>query len=303
MADRGPCRPIPLILFSTTSDRRSRLALLCARSVNSHPCCNQRATSKWALWEVYVHGRDRRRGESVADRVRAAEFLRTDLASPAAVRDLAATVGDRIGRLDAFVLNGPLACEECRLAWDAIEETFAVDQLAPTCSPTSWPTSCGRRHPPAWSSPPRPFTRGANPSSTGQIDCTGDYDALDAYVRSKIVNLLFAVELADRFGDASVSVNAVHLGFVPGSGLYRYVGPLFQVVVIARVLPFVATSVADGAKGIVYLSDSTAVEDVTGAYFHRTERTEPDSRVDDPKLQDRLWSVCAILAGVDPDWP
>lgn len=141
-------------------------------------------------------------------------------------------------------------------------------------------------------------------SGPDEIDCTGDYDALDAYARSKLTNLLVAVELADRFGDAGVAVNAFHPGFVPGSGPYRHVGPLFRTVVaVARVLPFVATSVEDGAEGIVYLSDSTAIDDVTGAYFHGIRRGEPDARMTDPERRDQIWPVCATLAGVGPDWP
>lgn len=259
-------------------------------------------------WEVYVHGRDRRRGESVAARVReaggTANFLRADLASPAAVRDLAATVRDRTDRLDALVLNAALAREECRLAWDGVEETFAVNQLAPYLLAHELADLLRA------SAPARVVVTSSAVHSRGDldlkegIDCTGDYDTLDAYARSKLANLLFTVELADRFEDAGVSVNAFHPGFVPGSGLYRHVGPLFRVVVaVARTLPFVATSVAEGAEGIVHLSDSTAVEDVTGAYFHGTERTEPDPRVGDLELRARLWSTCATLAGVDSDWP
>lgn len=62
---------------------------------------------------VLLVGRDAERGEATANRMRQAgadaEFLRYDLASQSAVRDLAADVRDRVDRLDALVNNAGLA--------------------------------------------------------------------------------------------------------------------------------------------------------------------------------------------------
>lgn len=262
-------------------------------------------------WRVFVHGRDPDRGQDVVDRAERvggeASFFRADFTDRAAVRDLAADVRDRLdGGLDALVLNAGLACDECRLGWGGIEETFAVNQVAPYLLTHDLAGSLAEAAPArvvVTSSAVHP--RGElDFEDTGDIDCSGSYDALDAYARSKFANLVFTMELADRFAAENVTVNAFHPGFIPGSGLYRSLGPFFRTAItLSRVVPFVGMTVEKGAEGIVYLTDAAEVADTTGAYFHRRRRKEPDSRVSDPARRELLWSVCADVAGVDPDWP
>lgn len=262
-------------------------------------------------WRVFVHGRDRSRGEAVVERARRAsasdnvEFLRADFADRSAVRGLAETVRERTSRLDALVHNAGLSRGSCRLAWDGVEETFAVNQLAPYLLTHDLATLLV-------DSSARVVVTASAVHERGELDfedptalvCAGSYDALAAYARSKLANVLFALELADRFAGSAVTANALHPGFVPGSRLYRHTGLLFRAAItLSRYVPFVGTAVEEGAEGIVYLVDSPEVEETTGAYFHGREREEPDPRVHDADRRERLWNLCADLADVSPDWP
>lgn len=260
-------------------------------------------------WKVYVHGRNRRRGEAVVARVRAAggdaTFFQADFSSREAVRALADAVRSRTDRLDALVLNAALSTDECRLAWDGVEEVFAVNQVAPYLLAHDLVDMLTA------TVPSRVVITSSGVHSRGEldfdgpadIDCAGDYDALDSYARSKLANLVFAMALADRLDGTGVTVNALHPGFVPGSGLYRNAGLPFRVALTAlRIIPFVGTSVEDGARGLVYLTDSESVADTTGAYFHGTRRVEPDARVANSALQTLVWDVSAAVAGVDSEW-
>lgn len=259
-------------------------------------------------WHVLVHGRDPQRGEAVVARAQEAggdaTFFRADFANREAVRDLADEVRDHTDRLDALVLNAGIASDPCRLVWDGVEETFAVNQGAPYLLTHELVDLLEQ------SAPARVVATSSTVHTRGEldfagpedIDCAGDTDTLDRYARSKLANLAFVMELADRTDD--VTVNAFHPGFVPGSKLYRNVNPLFRAAITAaQVIPFLGTSVDDAASGLVYLTDSEDVADVTGTYFEGTQPTAPDSRVDDPELRDLVWSVSASVAGVDPDWP
>ena len=261
-------------------------------------------------WRVFVHGRDRERGERVVERTREARgeaaFLGADFASESGVHDLADELRSRTARLDALVLNAGVASDGCRLAWDGVEEMFAVNQLAPYLLAHELSDLLKR------SSPARVVLTSSTMHTRGEldfdapaeIDCTDAGSVLDRYARSKLANLAFATELADRFEGDGVTVNAFHPGFVPGSRLYRHVGPAFRAALAAaRLLPFVGTSVDDAAAAMVHLVDDDAVADTTGGYFHGTERATPDSRVTDPDRRELVWSISAELAGVDPDWP
>ncbi|WP_255195252.1 SDR family NAD(P)-dependent oxidoreductase [Halorarius litoreus] len=255
-------------------------------------------------WRVLVHGRNRERGERVVDAIESAGseavFHRADFADVDAVRNLAATVREE-PRLDALVNNAALSVNEYREA-EGVELTLAVNHLAPYLL-THELLPLLRE-----SAPARVVVTASGVHFRGEIDPENlsmpDYDALDAYARSKLANVLFAVELASRLDPAAVTANAYHPGFVPDTGLYRDSSlPVRLATRLASLVPGVGTSTAAGADGLVYLTDADDVADVTGAYFARREREEPDSRAHDTGLRERLWDVSADLVGVDPDWP
>ncbi|ELZ14314.1 short-chain dehydrogenase/reductase SDR [Halovivax asiaticus JCM 14624] len=279
-------------------------------------------------WDVLVHGRNRERGETLVDEIRAAgnraTFLRADFADPEGVHTLVDAVRDHTETLDALGLNAALSSSECAEGWDGVELTFAVNQLAPyllahelldrvqaapdgrivvTASaihtrgelPINPSASTGE------SARTETATTASAPTlDTAQLACTDDYEAFGAYARSKLANLCFAAELDERLPD--VPVTAFHPGFVPGSGLYRDVGlPLRAFIRLTDLLPFVGTSVADGADPIVHLVDDE-IDEGAGIYYDNTEPKDPDPRVHDRTHRRALWNTCADLTGVNPDW-
>ncbi|AGB16253.1 short-chain dehydrogenase of unknown substrate specificity [Halovivax ruber XH-70] len=289
-------------------------------------------------WDVLVNGRNRERGEALVDEIRVAgnqaTFFRADFADPEGVHTLADAVRDHTDTLDTLVLNAALSSSECAEGWDGVELTFAVNQLAPyllahelldrvqaapagriviTSSaihtrgelPIDPSASTGESEPTESSttekSPTETATADSTPAlDTAQLACTDDYDAFGAYARSKLANLCFAAELDERLPD--VPVTAFHPGFVPGSGLYRDVGlPLRAFIRLTDLLPFVGTSVADGADPIVHLVDDEIDVDA-GIYYDNTEPKDPDPRVHDRTHRRALWNTCADLTEIDPDW-
>ena len=249
---------------------------------------------------VVVTGRSRERGlATVAEIERAGgsgQLFCADFADMATVRALADAFRERHDRLDVLVNNAACSRGERRITAEGHELTLAVNHLAPyllthdlldVLSPTA---------------------RIVNTSSTvhrrGDIDFAdlrleSGYEALAAYTRSKLANLLFTVELAARLDD--IAVNAVHPGFVPGSGLYRHASLRVRAfMALAARLPFAGTSLEDAADGLVRLATAS---DTTGTYFEGREPADPDPRARDPRLRTHLWNVSAALVGIDPDWP
>lgn len=261
-------------------------------------------------WHVLVHGRDQQRGDAVVARAEdtggEATFFQADFSSRDAVRQLATDVQEKVSHLDALVLNAGIASESCRLVWDGVEEMFAVNQLAPYLL-THELREMLRRSSPARvvaTSSTMHFRGELDFTTSDEIDCSGASDILELYARSKLANLAFVMELATRFKRDHVTVNAFHPGFVPGTKLYRNVGPLLRAAfTVIRVVPFLGTNVESAAEGLVYLTDSTGVSEITGTYFHGTNRADPDPRVEDSEVREHVWSVSAELTGVNPEWP
>jgi NAD(P)-dependent dehydrogenase (short-subunit alcohol dehydrogenase family) len=256
---------------------------------------------------VVVTGRDRDRGRAAVAEVERAggegQFFRADFAAMDAVRAVADEFRKRYDRLDVLLHNAGCSRDNRRLTDEGHEETFAVNHLAP------YLLTHDLADLPHASAPTRVVVTVSTLHRRGELDFddlrleTG-YDALDAYARSKLANVLFTTELAARFEGSGVTANAVHPGFVPESGLYRDVAlPVRAFMTVAARLPFVGTSVEQAADGLVYLAAAPETAEVSGAYFEGRERTEPDSRAHDEQLRERLWNVSADLVGVDADWP
>ncbi|MFC7098889.1 SDR family oxidoreductase [Halobaculum marinum] len=267
---------------------------------------------------VVTVGRDRERGRAVAADVTAetpgrVEFRRVDLADQSAVRNLASAVDDEYDRLDALVHNAGLSSKERRETADGVELTLAVNHLAPYLLTHDLVDLLGA-------------TRGARVVVTassvhrrGKIDLDDSedldalnsrsgYDALDAYARSKLANVAFTLELAERLRASArtegVVANCVHPGFIPTTGLYRDVSWRAKLLTrLAGAVPGVGTDVEEGARRLVAVTTDDAYADRTGLYVGGDGPEQPSAAARDAALRERLWRLSAALVGVDPDWP
>lgn len=246
---------------------------------------------------VLVHGRNERRGaevvRAVAESGADAGFLPADFADLEAVRALAAAVRDRVDGLDVLVNNAGAYFRRGRLTGDGIERTFAVNHVAPFL--------LTRRLLDAMPADGRVVVVSSDVHRRGDLDLAAatsveDYDGFEAYARSKLANLLFAVELAER---TERPANACHPGFVPGSAVWRGT-PLYvrAATGLLSVLPGVGATPAEGAVPPVYLAARPDL-DASGEYFEATQPAERSPLADDPDARERLWAASADLAGVD----
>src|SRR5262249_36536693 len=100
-----------------------------------------------------------------------------------------------------------------------------------------------------------------------------DFDAISkgepfsgwrAYQQSKLANILFTYELSRRLDGSSVTVNALHPGFVR-TNIFRQEGIVGWLV--RRVADVIALSPEQGARTSIYLASSPDVSGVSGGYF------------------------------------
>jgi len=257
---------------------------------------------------VTIVGRDADRGSRIAEESTAetdgtVRFRRADLAGQSTVRELAADVRASHDRLDVLAHNAGLSSSDRIETTDGIERTLAVNHLAPyllTHELADRLRADGGA---------RVVVTASGIHYRGTLDFADlqferGYEGLDAYARSKLANVAFTVELADRFDRDGVVANCFTPGFVPSTGLFRESGLRTRLLIgLAGLVPGVGTTEAAGARRLETLATAPEWGSRTGAYVDDGGATEPDPAATDPDVRERLWRVSADLVGVDPGWP
>jgi NAD(P)-dependent dehydrogenase (short-subunit alcohol dehydrogenase family) len=238
---------------------------------------------------LLVHGRDPDRAHAAArelgDETR---WFVADLSSLEEVRRLAREVGDEVERLDVLVNNAGVVSPERRESADGDELTFAVNYLAHFLL-TGLLLPLLERSAPA---------RVVNVASAGQAQIDFDdvmlersYDGFRAYAQSKLAQIMFTFELADRLGSAGVTVNALH----PAT--------LMDTKMVRESLGRVTSSVEEGVEAVVRLATSPELEAVTGRYFDGLSESRAHEQAYDRAARQRLWEVSTRLTGWSPEDP
>ncbi|MEF8901994.1 MAG: SDR family NAD(P)-dependent oxidoreductase, partial [Halovenus sp.] len=217
---------------------------------------------------------------------------------------LAADIRETYDRVDALVHNAGLSARRRTETADGIELTFAVNHLAPyLLTHELWDRL-------VTAAPARVVVTASGVHHRATLDFddlqfTDDYDSLQAYARSKLANIAFTLELADRLpDDTPLTANCFHPGFVPSTNLFRD-APIWTrtAVRVAALVPGVGTTQQDGAQRLLRLVTAEKFGERTGTYVTGSGITSPSAEASDPETRNRLWAVSADLVGVDPDWP
>lgn len=243
---------------------------------------------------VLLHGRDPRKGRTVLEELRSKtgseslELFQADLSSQRQVRSMAAEIKRRHGRLHVLLNNAGVFMKERRLTEDGFEMTFAVNHLAPFLL-THLLLDLLQR-----SAPSRIITVSSVAHFGASVDWSNlqgekRFDGYEAYALSKLCNILFTYELAERLKGTEVTANCLHPGVIRTKLLRAGFGDI------------PGDDPVKGAKIPIYLATSPEVEGLSGLYFEalRPAPTSPTSR--DRRLQKKLWQISERLTGTS--WP
>jgi NAD(P)-dependent dehydrogenase (short-subunit alcohol dehydrogenase family) len=241
---------------------------------------------KRVVWELaqrgaalLLHGRNRERLQAACEEVgeeTGSEKLRyylADFSSLGDVRELAGRILTDEERLDVLVNNAGIISRERAESEDGYELTFAVNYLSHYlltrllvpllhgCAPA----------------------RVVNVASAGQrpVDfqdpmLVGNYEAMKAYSQSKLAQIMFTFELAERLSDTGVTVNALHPASLMGTKM------------VMETFGRSMSTVEEGAEATVRLAASPELEGVTGRYFDGKCETRADRQANDAATRKRL---------------
>jgi len=250
---------------------------------------------------VVITARDRVRGDVAVTDIAAAsgsdavELVVFDLADLSSVRGGAADLLERCPRIDVLVNNAGLILSERSLSADGYEATFAINHLGPFLL-----TDLLRQR--LIDSAP---SRIVNVASTAHnfarrgmvfddLMAERSYKQMEVYGRTKLANILFTTELADRLSGTGVTANSLHPGSV-ATGYARDGDTTgFLAWGVKVYAPFSLTP-EQGARTSVYLASSPDVEGVTGKYFAKSRQKTPSANARDREAAARLWEISERL--------
>jgi NAD(P)-dependent dehydrogenase (short-subunit alcohol dehydrogenase family) len=240
---------------------------------------------------VFVHGRDRARGESLVAEIEArdgkAEFVPADLSSLTEVRRLAETIWNRTDRLDLLINNAGVGTNSRgparRTSVDGYELRFAVNYLAGFLL-TSLLLPLMKKSVPA---------RIVNVASAGQqaidfddVMLTRGYSGVRAYCQSKLAQILFTIDLAGELEGSNVTVNSLHPASYMNTTMVRDAG----------VAPW--STVEEGAEAILNLATSPALEGRSGLYFDGLSEARANAQAYDADARRKLRELSLDLTGL-----
>jgi NAD(P)-dependent dehydrogenase (short-subunit alcohol dehydrogenase family) len=249
---------------------------------------------------VVMVGRDAARAEQARrqvieksgnDRV---DVLLGDLSSLAGIRGLADAFLARYPALQVLVNNAGTVELSRQLTVDGFEKTFAVNHLAYFLL-TNLLLPRLRE-----SAPARIVNVASEAHRIGRLDL-GDlqsekgYAAMRVYGTSKLLNLLFTVELAERLAGSGVTANSLHPGAV-STRLGTQNGALARLL-IGLLKPFFLTP-EQGAANSIYVAAAEELEGVSGKYFVKQKAVLPSRRSRRRGLARRVWARSSEMAGL-----
>ncbi|MEM7016628.1 MAG: SDR family oxidoreductase [Pseudomonadota bacterium] len=217
--------------------------------------------------------------------------LPVELASFQSVRDLARNFLDKYDRLDVLINNAGLFPPKQRMTEDGFEMQIGVNHFAPFLL-THLLLDCLKA-----SAPARIITVSSTLHKKASLDFdtfkgAEKYNSQAAYGQSKLANVMFALELAQRLEGSGVTSNVLH----PGAVATDIVRELPWIVRKIIGLMFIAPE--KGAQTTIMLASDASLAEVNGKYYDQCELAGYSALANDTALRKKLWDVSAEAAGL-----
>ncbi len=247
-------------------------------------------------WYVIAIGRDPGRSVAAEQEIRAAcrdgkvDMIRANLALMADAARVAQEIAALTDRLDVLVNNAGGMAKERVITAEGYEENFAGNHLGPFLLTIRLLPLL--RH--AAADAPRGSVRIINTSSIAgewvkvlpwdDLQMLDNYDAGQAYCRSKLANALFARGLAKRLAGDGIVAHSMHPGVVD-TGFITHADESTQAHI--RTIP--ALTPEQGADTLIWLATAEEPGQSSGGYFYKRKPRAPNPLVDDDACVERLW--------------
>ena len=250
---------------------------------------------------VVMACRSKDRGEEAVEEVRAqsgndsVRLMLCDLGSLKSIEEFCSQFRKEFSRLDVLINNAGVILPGRHNTADGNELQFGVNHLGHFLLTNRLMDLI------VASAPARIVIVSSGAHKSGRIhfedvNLTKNYSVWRAYGQSKLANLLFGYELAERLKGTGVTVNCLHPGAVATSmGVNRDTG--FGTFITRLLKPFFLTS-QQGAETTIYLATSDDIAGVTGKYFYRKKPVRSSKSSHDKAAGKRLWDLSEEMTGL-----
>ncbi|KAL0977990.1 hypothetical protein UPYG_G00164380 [Umbra pygmaea] len=253
---------------------------------------------------VLIACRDQVRADAAAEEVRRRSgngnvvVKQLDLASLQSVRDLAEDVQRTEDRLDILINNaGIMMCPKWKTA-DGFEMQFGVNHLGHFLL-THCLLDLLKR-----SAPSRIVNVSSLAHERGKIyfddiNLDQDYCPKKSYGQSKLANVLFSRELANRLQGTGVTVYSLHPGVIR-TELGRHLWPTMALWkrLIAQPFMMLIKSPWDGCQTTIYCAVDEEEANNTGLYYSDCAPKIPAPQAQDDEAARRLWDLSVSMVGL-----
>ena len=130
---------------------------------------------------------------------------------------------------------------------------------------------------------------GQQPIDFGDVILTRGYSGARAYCQSKLAQIMFMIDLAAALEGTGVTVTSLHPATYMDTTMVRRAG----------VTPL--SSVEEGARAILNLATSPAIEGQTGLYFNGLREAKAQAQAYDPDARRRLQALSLELTGLSAE--
>lgn len=262
--------------------------------------------------EITIVCRNPEKGKATAAEIEAAapgaaaDIVLCDLSELEQVHRAAAELNDRYSSIDVLVNNAGVQNLTPRLTSDGFDHMLASNYLGPfllTNLVLDRVTAAPAGRVVVVASEAHRVAGRLDPETFEHLGAYGRTTAVRAYGRTKLLDLLFALELARRLEEQGTGTTAnalcpglVSTNLVEGKGLGGAVDRLLTRTPLLR-------TPEQGARVVVKLASDPQMEGVTGRFFTSTPGAGllPSVRaVGDEALQRRVWERTCELVGLTP---
>ena len=251
-------------------------------------------------YQVIIAVRNRDKAEAVTHDIisrtgnRNVNYIIADLTSKKQVRECIEEFKKNYSTLDVLINNAGVCLPEKRITDDGMEESFQINHLSYFMFSNLLIDNLKK------SANPRIIVVSSGAYAGGKFDPDNfqsekGFSSFGTYSNTKLLNILFTLELADRLKDTPITVNALHPGVVNTNfgneikGLYSILYGIVKVFLLSS---------KKGAETSVYLASSEEVNRVTGKYFVKCKTVETRNPYITPANRKILWEKSLLLSGL-----
>jgi len=221
------------------------------------------------------------------------EIIPADLADQTEVKGTAEKIRKKHDRVDLLINNAGIVPGERELTVDGIEKSLAVNHLAPFMLTYMLKDLLKS------AKASRIINVASEAHRAGKFDPDNfqlevGYNSLKAYANSKLYNIMFTSELADRLQNTGTIAFSLHPGTIRtnldsgggGGSLFSFLFKLGK--------PFMQGP-GKGAKPVVYLATESGLEPLNGKYFKKKKPIRPSGDAEDRGKCRLLWDLSETL--------